>query len=361
MAQGRTAFYARIKGMTNRIGHLASYWHGMLFIAVLAIALPLATPVFANTDTSFATWLEGVRTEARKKGISNKIIKGALSDIKPLARIIKHDRHQSEFKLTLERYMKRVVNDRVVANGRAKAREHKELLRLVSRKYGVQSRVILAIWGIETRYGAVTANVPLIPSIATLAFDRRRSKYFRAQLFAVLEMLQKGYIDMASLKGSWAGAMGQPQFMPSSYIAYAQDFDGDGRRDIWNNTGDVFASIANYLARHGWKSDMTWGREVTLPAGLAKKLGPATKRAARGCRARTSPPLKLSEWQSKGVRRANGANLPTRDISAALVLPDGPEGKAYLVYKNYAAIMAYNCAHLYAITVGVLSDRIDRD
>jgi membrane-bound lytic murein transglycosylase B len=176
---------------------------------------------------------------------------------------------------------------------------------------------------------------------------------------ATLKMLNRGYIEQENLLGSWAGAMGQPQFMPSSYMAYAQDFDGDGRRDIWKNTGDVLASIANYLAVHGWRSDTTWGRAVQIPEGLTERLGKFTKRASRGCRARTSESKRLSEWQAEGVRRIDGSDLPTRNLSAVLVIPDGPGGKeAFLVYRNYASIMSYNCAHLYSVTVGTLSDKI---
>jgi len=310
-------------------------------------------------DKEFEIWLEGVRAEARQLGISEKVIQSALKDVQPVRRIIERDRSQAEFKLTLPVYLNRVVTQQTIGRGRDMARQHRDLLARVSRKYGVQSRVILAIWGIETRFGAVKADVPIIPSIATLAYDRRRSKYFRSQLISILKMLDKGFIEQENLLGSWAGAMGQPQFMPSSYLAYAQDFDGDGRRDIWKNTGDILASIANYLAVHGWKPDMTWGRAVRVPEGLADRLGEFTRPAARGCRARTSEPKRLSEWQAAGVRRIDGGDLPKRDLSAVLIIPDGPGGKeAFLVYRNYAAVMGYNCAHLYAVTVGILSDKI---
>lgn len=318
----------------------------------------LTNPAFSQTKLEFSVWLNDVKAEAAKRGIKQSIIDSALKDVKPIKRVLKRDRNQSEFKLTLNRYLSRVVTENNVKRGRQMARKHQTTLKAVAEKYGVAPRVILAIWGIETRFGLVKANVPLIPSVATLAYDRRRSKYFRAQLFAVLEMLNRGYIDQKSLYGSWAGAMGQPQFMPSSYLAYAQDFDGDGRRDIWKSVPDVLASIANYLAKHGWRPDLTWGREVALPVSYAEKLGPARKRAARGCRARTSDQKPLAEWQTDGVRRVSGQNLPARNIPAVLVLPDGNEGRAFLAYKNYAAIMAYNCAHLYAVTVGILSDRI---
>jgi membrane-bound lytic murein transglycosylase B len=328
-----------------------------VMLAGLVLGLP-APPVLAQ-ERDFETWLEGVRVEARQLGIAEYIIQNALKDVQPVRRIIERDRNQAEDKLTLSVYLNRVISAQTIERGRDMAREHRDLLARISKKYGVQSRVVLAIWGIETRFGAVKANVPIIPSIATLAFDKRRSKYFRSQLIAVLKMLDKGFIEQENLLGSWAGAMGQPQFMPSSYLAYAQDFDGDGRRDIWNNTGDILASIANYLAVHGWRSDTTWGRAVRVPEGLLGRLGEFTRRAARGCRARTSEPRRLSKWQAAGVRRIDGRNLPTRDLSAVMVIPDGPTGKeAFLVYRNYAAIMGYNCAHLYSVTVGILSDQI---
>jgi len=328
-------------------------------LIITAFVFGMSVPQVIAQERDFGKWLEGVRVEARQLGISENVILNALKDVQPVRRIIERDRNQAEDKLKLATYLNRVVSKRNIKRGRAMSRKHRYLLAKVSKKYGVQGRVILAIWGIETRYGAVKANVPLIPSIATLAFDKRRSKYFRSQLIAVLKMLDRGYIEQENLLGSWAGAMGQPQFMPSSYIAYAQDFDGDGRRDIWKNTGDVFASIANYLAKHGWRSDTTWGRPVQVPDALRNELGKFTRRATRGCRAKTSEPRRLSQWQAAGVRKIDGTNLPTRDLSAVMVIPDGQRGKeAFLVYRNYAAIMGYNCAHLYSVTVGTLSDKI---
>jgi len=330
----------------------------MRLLILVVVLFFFSNSAFSQNKPDFSVWLADVKIEAAKRGIKQSIIDNALKDVKPIKRVLKRDRNQSEFKLTLKRYLSRVLTENNVKRGRLMARKHQSTLKAVTKKYGVEPRVILAIWGIETRFGFVKANVPLIPSVATLAYDRRRSKYFRTQLFAVLEMLNRGYIDQKSLYGSWAGAMGQPQFMPSSYLAYAQDFDGDGRRDIWKSVPDVLASIANYLAKHGWRSDLTWGREVALPVLYAEKLGPPKKRAARGCRARTSNPKPLTEWQADGVRRVSGQDLPSRNISAVLVLPDGYKGRAFLAYKNYSSIMAYNCAHLYAVTVGVLSDRI---
>ncbi len=328
----------------------------LVLLSFLTVSASAQSQSVAKPD--FDTWLEGIRAEALERGIRPEVVAEALSDVKPNRRVIKRDRSQAEFKLTLSTYLNRVVTARNVSVGQKKADKHKELLAAVAAKYGVQPRFILAIWGIETRYGAITADVPLISSLATLAYDARRSTFFKKQLFATLEMVNKGYIDVKSLFGSWAGAMGQPQFMPTSYLAFAQDFDGDGRRDIWKNEGDVFASIANYLAKHRWRDDQTWGRKVEIPAELLKSLGTPTRRAAPGCRATTYPEKLLSEWQGLGVRRIGGRDLPTRELKAALVLPDGATGDAYLVYRNYAAIMAYNCAHLYAVTVGTLGDRI---
>jgi membrane-bound lytic murein transglycosylase B len=331
----------------------------LFLLASLALtALTFSGSVNANPKGDFRTWLDGVRVEALQIGIRPDVVARLLTGVEPNRRVIKRDRSQAEFKLTLAIYRKRVVTPTNISVGRKKAAKHRDLLQAVAAKYGVQPRFILAIWGIETRYGAVEANVPLVTSLATLAYDARRSKFFRKQLFDTLQMVNKGYIGADSLFGSWAGAMGQPQFMPSSFLAYAQDFDGDGRRDIWKNEGDVFASIANYLAKHGWNDNLTWGRKVLVPSSLIASLGKPDRRTAPGCRARTSELKKLSEWQALGLRRADGSNLPTADLSAALVLPDGPKGEAYIVYRNYAAIMAYNCAHLYAVTVGTLADSI---
>lgn len=328
--------------------------------ALILFVSALLAPGVASAQEKppFEAWLGEVRAEALERGIRPEIVEAALTGVEPLRRVIERDRNQAEFKLTLDIYRNRVVTPANVERGRAMARKHSDLLDAVSRKYGVQPRFILPIWGIETRYGAVEANVPLIPALATLAYDARRSTFFRRQLFDTLEMVNRGYIELDRLYGSWAGAMGQPQFMPSSYLAYAVDFDGDGRRDIWKSEADVFGSIANYLARHGWRDDLTWGRQVSIPEGLPASLGEPTRRATPGCRALTSETRPLSEWQELGVRRAGGGDLPVRDIEAALVLPEGAEGEAYLVYRNYGAIMAYNCAHLYAITVGTLADRI---
>ena len=329
-------------------------------ISLWVILFCFFAPITQSQNLDYTSWLEQVKTEALERGIKQEIIKSVFKGVKPIKRVLKKDRNQSEFKLTLDIYLRRVVTEKNVKRGKMMAKSHQKTLKMVYERYGVAPRVILAIWGIETRFGLVKANIPLIPSIVTLAYDKRRSKYFRAQLFSVLEMLNRGYIEQTSLFGSWAGAMGQPQFMPSSYLAYAQDFDGDGRRDIWNSVPDVLASIANYLAQHRWRRNRIWGREITIPINYSKSLYPPTRRLTKGCRAKASVPKKLINWHQEGIRRADGDPLPKVDISGVIVQPDGVKGRSFLTYNNYAAILSYNCAHLYGITVGIFSDYIGK-
>lgn len=308
----------------------------------------------------FENFLTEVRSEALQKGIKPDVVRTALTGVEPIMRIIERDRNQAEFKLNFATYRDRVITPANVQRGQKLRDDNQALLRQVSQRYGVQPRFVLAIWGIETRYGAVKADVPLVHSLATLAFDRRRSSYFRNELFAALTMLDRGFIDFPTMKGSWAGAMGQPQFMPTSYLAYAEDFDGDGKRDIWTNTGDVFASIGNYLAKHGWNTAQTWGREVRISADLQKRLGEFAREGKSGCRAidQMTRDMSLEDWSRLGVRRADGGELPKAQQSGALVQPDGAGGPTFLVYGNYRSILRYNCAHHYALTVSLLADRL---
>jgi len=328
-----------------------------IFMLFVSVALFPESSMAASKGT-FQAWLVGIRSEALARGIPHKVIQLLLTNVKPNRRVIKRDRNQAEFKLTLQNYQDRIITNKNVKSGTQKLRKYNNLLNKVSSRYGVQGRFIVAIWGIETRYGSVKGNVPVIPAVATLAYDARREKFFKEQLFATLEMVNRGYIGPESLLGSWAGAMGQPQFMPSSYLAFAQDFDGDGRRDIWNNKADIFASIANYLSKHRWSAQQTWGQKVAVPRALIAAIGKFKRRASPGCRAKTSALKPLSEWHKLGVRRPDGSLMQNNDLKAALVLPDGAKGDAFLVYTNYSAIMSYNCAHHYALTVGLLADEI---
>jgi membrane-bound lytic murein transglycosylase B len=220
---------------------------------------------------SFSEWLDGVRKEALERGIRQEIVDEALGHIdEPMPVVLERDRAQAETVFSLERYITRQLTAKKLRNGREKFAEQRELLDAVAKRYGVPAQIIAGVWGMETNFGGFSGIRPTVAALATLAWDPRRSTFFRGELFDALEILNRGDIDFDSMKGSWAGAMGQPQFMPSSYLKFAQDFDGDGRKDIWANPADVFASIANYLNGHGWTEGQLWGREVSIPAATAK-------------------------------------------------------------------------------------------
>ena len=317
-----------------------------LMLAGLAVVAALsAAPAAAATD--FEAWLDKLRQEARAQGISAATVDTALANVKPIPRVIELDRRQPEFTLTFAQYMKRVVTDRRVAKGRERLRQHRDLLNEVAQKYGVQPRFIVALWGIETDFGRITGGFPVLSALATLAHDGRRSAFFRKELLLALKIVDGGHIRAADMKGSWAGAMGQNQFMPSSFHAFAVDHDGDGRKDIWTNLPDVFASIANYLSGSGWRVDQTWGRAVSLPAGMTRGEIGRKKRQL------------ISAWQARGVRRTDGSDLPTRDLMAAIIAPQrGAPAPAYLVYNNYNVILKWNRSDYFATAVGRLADRL---
>jgi membrane-bound lytic murein transglycosylase B len=322
-----------------------------LMTASGAPALPAQDPPRAT----FAEWLEGVRTEAVTRGIREETVRQALLGVEePLPVVIERDRAQAETVLPLESYLARRLTSSTIQNGRRMLKQHQTLLRRVEREYGVPGRVITAIWGIESNFGRFNGVRPTIAALATLAWDPRRSSLFRRELFSAFEILDRGDIELASLKGSWAGAMGQPQFMPSSYLAFAQDFDQDGRRDIWNSQADVFASIANYLKGHGWTAGARWGREVRLSEAIQEKASAVPSRTG-SCQARRnmSIALPLAEWQRMGIKLANGAALPVAEQTASLV---SGARRRFLVYENYDALLEYNCAHAYALSVALLAD-----
>ena len=326
-------------------------------LVVLAAAVCAAGNGWAD---EFGAWLSEFRAEASGAGISPATLDAALTGLGPLEEVLNRDRRQPESRLTFDTYSKRLLQPPNIERGRAMMTSHAGLLRRVSSRYGVQPRFIVAIWGIETRYGAIKGTTNVVSALATLAFDRRRSQFFRAQLLDALRMVDRGYIDLADMKGSWAGAMGHPQFIPSSYLAFAQDFDGDGRRDIWNNLGDVFASIANYLRQHGWSDARTWGRGVQAPETIRQAYDSMRSGDTKGCRAlrQATGPQSLKAWSAAGLRRLSGAALPRAKMDARMLMPDGADGAAFLVYRNYESLLRYNCSNLYALTVGLLSDAV---
>lgn len=314
-------------------------------------------------DAAFEAWLEAVREEARGRGIAEETLDAALSDVTPIVRVIQRDRNQPEVKQSYARYLNARVSDWRKAKGAVALNENQESLASAAEKYGVQPRFIAAIWGVETNYGTVPLSYSVFDAVATLAYDKRRAARFRRELFAALEILDKGMTTFNKLKGSWAGAMGQPQFMPENYLKYAVDMDGDGERDIWQNKADVQGSIANYLKSFGWRDDQTWGRKVKLPEGGETSLVAKQEDGLspdRQCKRFKTMGIwrDLQDWQSLGVRRLDGADLPPRSIPAALIVGDEGDGEGYLVYRNFCSIMRYNPSFKYALSVGLLSDAI---
>jgi membrane-bound lytic murein transglycosylase B len=294
----------------------------------------------------FSSWLNKLRQEALTKGISEATLQEALDKLEPIPRIIELDRKQPEFTQTFWRYLDARVNENRIERGRTLLKTHKELLDTIEMQYGVQPRFLVAFWGLETNFGDYLGSFPVIGSLATLAYDPRRSDFFRSELLAALSIIDNGHISTANMLGSWAGAMGQPQFMPSTFIRFAVDADGDGRRDIWHSLPDVFASAANFLSESGWQGDKTWGREVKIPSDFDLDL--------TGLKVKKT----LAAWQVLGVRKINGRNLPEVNIKGSIILPAGHEGPAFLVYNNFHTILRWNRSDFYAIAVGHLADRI---
>jgi membrane-bound lytic murein transglycosylase B len=329
---------------------LLTVWTGAGLAQEPPPVAPLATP------PPFDVWLAELRAEALSRGIRPETVERALGNVQPITQILERDREQAEFTLDLDAYLERRLTRDTVRTARRMYTRHADLLQRIGKVYRVQPRIIVAIWGLESNFGRFAGQRPTIPTLTTLAYDPRRSTLFRGELFKALEILDRGDIGLSGLKGSWAGALGQPQFMPSSYLQYAQDFDGDGRRDIWGSQADVFASIAYYLQQHGWTEGRLWGREVLISAAVREEVD-ALPRRTQGCRARRmmTEPLSLGAWRKLGVRNASGRPLPNTALDASLVVT---ASRSFLVYDNYQALLEYNCAHSYALSIGLLADRI---
>lgn len=338
-------------------GYNAGVFHSIPVAAVLGVGLWLMVQAPAvESPPPFDVWLQGVREEAIERGLSAAIVDRALAGVQPVEQILERDRAQAEFTLDLDAYLKRRLTRATVRTAQQMYSRHREVLGRVSTKYGVDPRILVSVWGLESNFGRFAGVRPTIPTLATLAYDPRRSRLFRNELFSALEILEKGDIELEALRGSWAGAIGQPQFLPSSYLRYAQDFDGDGRRDIWTSLPDVFASVAFYLKEHGWTEGYTWGREVHVPASLVKAI-PELPRRDEGCRAvrQMTPARPLAEWNRMGLRTTAGRPLPAVEIDASLLQAGS---RTYLVYGNYEALLGYNCAHTYALSVALLAGQL---
>ena len=306
-------------------------------------------PTITLTDAdhqAFQQWIKDFKPKAHTEGISQSTLDKAFADVKLNQRVLELDRHQPEFTRTFWQYMDSAVSDWRIQRGKEMYDTHRELLKDVTKQYGVPGRFLVAFWGLETNYGNFTGGFPVIESLATLSYDPRRSQFFTQQLIYALRILDEGHIPFEQMKGSWAGAMGQTQFMPENYLRYTIDADGTGRKDMWNSLEDVFHSSGNFLKNLGWQAEQTWGREVILPKSFDFAI-------ADGRTQRT-----LAEWQAMGIRSPDGSPLPMADLSAALLIPSDYRGPAFLVYQNFNVIKRWNMSNNYAVAVGHLADRI---
>jgi membrane-bound lytic murein transglycosylase B len=304
------------------------------------------TATSAVADSGFQSWLEMIGQRAEAQGISPDFVDLAFRGLKPSKDVLRLQRKQPEFTETLASYLDRVLPPSRIATGRRRLRQHRELLEEIGAEYGVQPRFIVALWAIESDFGRFQGQHRTVQSLATLGFGGRRKQFFQRELLHLLQLLEQEGMRPAELSGSWAGALGQCQFMPSTFRSLAVDYDGDGHRDIWSNHGDIFASIANFLSHLGWRDDQTWGRQVSIPADIERSLA--------GLKMKKS----LATWQSLGVRRADGTDLPERDIDASLLLPKRGGGRAYLVYKDFRILLKWNNSTYSALSVGRLADRL---
>jgi|TARA_B110000208_G_scaffold91454_1_gene115061 membrane-bound lytic murein transglycosylase B len=319
--------------------------HLIKFQSLLFVLFFLLTiPNLAYSKNNFSIFLDEVASEALSLGISKKVINDFKKSSVFIPKVIKYDKSQPEFKLTLDQYLKRVVTPLKIKNANKKYKENKEILIKVGEFYGVQPRFIVALWGIETDFGRLTGGFPVISSLSTLAFEGRRHDYFKKELLNALKIIDKGHISLKKMTGSWAGAMGQCQFMPSSFLNYASDWDKNGTKDIWNSKGDVFASAANYLKKVGWSNKTTWGRKVNISNYKIKH--------------KKNKILYLDDWSNLGVLKNNKNKLPSNKLKARLIIPDNYGQYGYLVYNNFENLLNWNRSNYFAIAVGKLSDNI---
>jgi len=316
----------------------------MVFRILLVILLLAVSPLQAQVQ-SFDEWLADLRAEAALLGISASTL-AALDNIAPLERVLELDNSQPEFVQTFTRYIELRVTPGQVSRGKQLLQQHGVLLDEVRQRYGVQPHYLAAFWAIESNFGRATGGFSVLEALATLAYDPRRSEFFRRELLTALRIIDDGHIAPERMSGSWAGAMGQLQFLPSVFDRYGVDGDGDGRIDIWNSLPDVFHSAANFLSQSGWRGDQRWGREVLLPDNFDyRQSGTGVRKP-------------LDEWRGMGVTTLDGNPFPVvAGMEASVILPAGANGPAFLAYGNFRATMAYNPSTFYALTVGHLADR----
>lgn len=332
-------------------------------VSVFLFIFSLAALAQDDSADSYSSWLALLKAEAQEKGFSESAI-ALLDEVSLLERAVKADRAQPEFKESYQDYIDKRVGASRIKQGRAFIAEHSDLLDEVSAKYGVQKRFIVAILGVESNYGTYKLPHSALDAVVTLAFDPRRGDRFRTEVFAILSILDQNLANKEQLTSSWAGALGAPQFMPSTYLKFAIDYDGDGDKDIWSINGDLFASVANYLSHYGWHDEETWARKVKLPEGKIPELVADTENRVEldhGCKKyheHLQGWRNLSEWNDVGIRRMNDIILPLREIPASLIVTHEDHHHGFLVYRNFCSIMRYNPSFKYALSVGILSDEL---
>ncbi len=313
-----------------------------------------------KTAAGFAVYVEGLKAEAKSRGYSDALIEEVFASLTFHPKVVVADKGQPEFVETLDTYLPKRVDAYRIKSAKAMYQKHAKELAAVSKKYGVPARFIVALWGLESAFGKVTGRYSVPSSLATLAYDGRREQMFRKEFFIAMDILAEEHIPLAKMKGSWAGAMGHTQFMPSAFMKYAQDGDGDGHKDIWTNSSDAMASIANYLKMEGWQSGQSWGRQVILPANFDYSLviPKGSKDRAQWLQWWQRSERSLTEWQALGVTTIDGKQLPKSAMRAALVMPDDKDGRAYLAYANYQVLMHWNRSYYFVSSVGYLADAI---
>lgn len=320
----------------------ASHW---AVISAVISAVIAACPLAATANEGFEACVDSLGVAAHEAGVSRQVTATVLPTVRELPRVVAADRNQAEFVETFATYLSRRATDARVTQGRERMREHRALLERVAAEYGVPAQVVVALWGLESNYGRVLGDVPIFNSLATLACEGRRGEYFTTEFVNALRIVERG-IEPPEMIGSWAGAIGQTQFMPSTYLSYAIDGDGDGRTDVWGSVPDAIASAANLLKNLGWQAGWRWGREVVLPDDFDYRLAGRDRRQP------------LHAWREQGVRLPGGERVPALDEPAALLVPSGHDGPAFLVYRNFDVIMRWNRSESFALSVGILSDLV---
>lgn len=317
-------------------------------LALLAGQSFAASSINENTfsEESFQECKVTLQTEAREAGVKENTVVEILGNSKYVSNVIKYDRNQPEFVQTFPNYFGKRVTQWRINKGRQLYKEHKELLTKLTQRYGVPSHYLIAFWGLETNFGSYKGKMPIIDSLTTLACDPRRSEFFAKELVQALLLIDREEIEIENMVGSWAGAMGHTQFMPSAYMRYAVDGDSDGKADLWNSVPDALTSAANFLSHLGWKSGFRWGREVALPENFNYQLSGKDQQ------------YPLNFWSDNGVTKTNGSGIGSADLEASLLVPAGHQGPAFMVYDNFDVIMKWNRSEFYAIAVGHLADRI---